>query len=120
MARIVGIDGVAELTISRIGPTLVIADRTFAPGSMRGMGAAKALLDRLIADARSEGFKFIPLCPCVKGQSLRHPEWADVLQGCETRLAISVKFSSGEHRLVDGPPRPQSVERFARTYTERL
>ena len=81
VARIVGIAGVAELTISRTGPTLVIADHTFVPDSMRGMGAAKALLDRLIADARSEGFKIIPLSPYVKSQPLRHPEWADALRG---------------------------------------
>ena len=56
-AGVVGIAGVAEFTFSRTGPTLVIAD------------------------ARSEGFKIIPLCPYVKGQPLRHPEWADVLRG---------------------------------------
>ena len=79
-AHIEGVDGEAELTFSRTSPTLVIADHTFAPDSMRGMGAAKALVDRLIADARSEGFKINPLCPYVNGQFLRHPEWADVMQ----------------------------------------
>lgn len=79
-ARIEGVEGEAELTFSRTSPTLVIADHTFAPDSMRGKGVAKALVDRLIADARSEGFKIIPLCPYVKGQYLRHPEWADVMQ----------------------------------------
>ena len=70
----------AELTFSRTSPVLVIADHTFVPDSMRGMGVAKALVDRLIADARSEGFKIIPLCPYVKAQYLRHPEWSDVMQ----------------------------------------
>ena len=45
---------------------------------MRGMGVAKALVERLIADARSEGFKIFALCPYVKAQFDRHPEWADV------------------------------------------
>ena len=81
VARIDRVEGEAELTFSRTGPTLVIADHTFAPDSMRGIGAAKAVVDRLIADARSEGFKIIPLCPYVKGQYLRRPEWADVMQG---------------------------------------
>ena len=80
VARIDGVEGEAELTFSRTSPTLVIADHTFAPDSMRGMGVAKAMVDRLIADARSEGFKIIPLCPYVKAQYLRHPEWADVMQ----------------------------------------
>ncbi|MGE0630669.1 MAG: GNAT family N-acetyltransferase [Hyphomicrobiaceae bacterium] len=81
VGRVAGIDGEAELTYSRASPTLVIADHTFAPDSMRGKGVARALLDRLIADARSEGFKIIPLCPYVKSQYQRHPEWSDVMQG---------------------------------------
>ena len=80
VGRMDGIDGEAELTFSRTSPTLVIADHTFAPDSMRGMGAARALVDRLIADARAEGFKIIPLCPYVLSQYQRHPEWADVMQ----------------------------------------
>lgn len=81
VGRVAGIDDEAELTFSRASPTLVIADHTFAPVSMRGMGVARALVDRLIADARVEGFKIIPLCPYVKSQYLRHAEWADVMQG---------------------------------------
>ncbi len=81
VGRIEGIEGEAELTFSRAGDTLVIADHTFAPDSMRGKGAAMALVHRLIADARAEGFKIVPLCPYVKAQYLRHPEWADVMQG---------------------------------------
>lgn len=79
VARIPGVEGEAELTFSRAGPHLIIADHTGAPDSMRGMGAAKALVDRLIADARAEGFKIVPLCPYVKAQYQRHPEWADVM-----------------------------------------
>ena len=75
-----GVPGEAELTFSRTSPALVIADHTDAPDSMRGMGASQALVNRLIADARAEGFKIIPLCPYVKAQYQRHPEWADTLQ----------------------------------------
>ncbi len=78
VGRIDGVDGEAELTFSRASPVLVIADHTLAPDSMRGMGAAKAMVDRLIADARSEGFKIFALCPYVKSQFDRHPEWSDV------------------------------------------
>lgn len=78
--RVPGIAEEAELTLSRASPVLIIADHTFVPDSMRGMGVGKALVDRLIADARSEGFKIIPLCPYVKAQYLRHPEWSDVMQ----------------------------------------
>lgn len=81
VGRIDGVDGEAELTFSRTSPTLIIADHTFAPDSMRGMGVASALVQRLIADARAEGIKIIPLCPYVRSQYQRHPEWADVMQG---------------------------------------
>ena len=68
----------AELTFSRASDRLVIADHTFVPDSMRGMGVAKALAERLISDAREKGFKIVPLCPYVKSQFDRHPDWADL------------------------------------------
>jgi len=67
----------AELTYSVTSPTLVIADHTGVPDSFRGTGAGLALVTRLVADARAEGFKIMPLCPFVNGQRKRHPEWAD-------------------------------------------
>jgi predicted GNAT family acetyltransferase len=67
----------AELTWSVTSPTLVIADHTSVPDSFRGTGAGLALVTRLVADARAEGFKIMPLCPFVNAQRKRHPEWAD-------------------------------------------
>ena len=67
----------AELTCSITTPTLVIADHTEVPDSFRGTGAGLALVTRLVADARAEGFKIKPLCPFVNAQRLRHPDWAD-------------------------------------------
>jgi predicted GNAT family acetyltransferase len=67
----------AELTYSITSPTLVIADHTGVPDSFRGTGAGLALVTRLVADARVEGFKIMPLCPFVNAQRKRHPEWAD-------------------------------------------
>ena len=71
----------AELTFSITTPTLVIADHTGVPDSFRGTGAGLALVEALVAAARSDGFKVIALCPFVKAQSLKHPEWADVFTG---------------------------------------
>ena len=76
-----GVAEEAELTFSKTSPTLVIADHTFVPDTMRGGGVAGKLVDRLIADARAGGYRIIPLCPYVKAQYQRHPEWADVMQG---------------------------------------
>lgn len=73
-----GIEGEAELTFTRRGPKLISADHTGAPESMRGTGAALALVQVMIADARREGVKVIPTCPYVKAQVRKHPEWADV------------------------------------------
>ena len=68
----------AELTFSTASPSLVIADHTEVPDGLRGSGAGLALVERLVADARAEGFRIVPLCPFVNAQRRRHPEWADV------------------------------------------
>jgi predicted GNAT family acetyltransferase len=68
----------AFLTYSVTSPTLIIADHTEVPEAMRGTGAGRKLLDRMIADARADGFKIVPLCPFVHAQRQKHPEWADV------------------------------------------
>ncbi|MGY9050168.1 MAG: GNAT family N-acetyltransferase, partial [Rhodobacterales bacterium] len=68
----------AELTYSIASATLVIADHTGVPDAFRGTGAGLALVQRLVADARLEGFRIVPLCPFVNAQRQRHPDWADV------------------------------------------
>lgn len=80
VARINGVEGEGELTISKVSDVLVIADHTFAPDTLRGTGAASALVDALIYDARAKGYRVVPLCPYVRGQAGKHPEWSDVIQ----------------------------------------
>lgn len=70
-------DAEAELTFSVASPTLVIADHTGVPDAMRGTGAGLRLVERLVADARAEGFRIVPLCPFVNAQRRKHPEWSD-------------------------------------------
>jgi hypothetical protein len=79
VARVQGVEGSARLDFTLRSPTLVSADHTEAPESMRGTGVAMALVERLVADARADGFKIIPLCPYVRLQYKRHPEWRDVM-----------------------------------------
>ena len=67
----------AELTYSIASPSLVIADHTGVPDSFRGTGAGAALVARIVEDARTEGFRIMPLCPFVNAQRKRHPDWAD-------------------------------------------
>jgi predicted GNAT family acetyltransferase len=79
VARVAGVDAEAELTYTHRGPDLVSADHTGAPESLRGSGAAAALVDYLVDDARRSGFRIIPLCPYVRARYARHPEWQDVM-----------------------------------------
>ncbi len=70
----------AELTYSILSATKIIADHTGVPDELRGTGAGKALVERLVADARAEGVKIMALCPFVRAQAARHPEWRDVFE----------------------------------------
>ena len=54
------------------------AEHTLVPDAMRGRGIAGKLVEALIDDARSEGFKIIPSCSYVAAQFRRHPEWAEL------------------------------------------
>ncbi|RBP03776.1 hypothetical protein DFR50_14223 [Roseiarcus fermentans] len=78
VARIDGRDGEAELIFTRRGARLISADHTEAPVSLRGTGAAQALVERMVADARASGFRIAPVCPFVLAWSKKHPEWSDV------------------------------------------
>jgi predicted GNAT family acetyltransferase len=80
VARLDGVDAEAELTYSRASATLIIADHTGVPDVFRGKGVGRALVTRMIEDARAEGFKIFALCPYVKAERQKHPEWADVFQ----------------------------------------
>jgi predicted GNAT family acetyltransferase len=80
VARVEGIDAEGELTYSRAGPSLVIAEHTSVDDRLRGRGLALALVSRLVEDARAEGFKIYPLCPYVNAERRKHPDWADVFQ----------------------------------------
>lgn len=72
--------GEAELTYSIASPGLVIADHTGVPEALRGRGLGERLVERLVADARAEGVKIVPLCPFVDALRRRHPGWADVFE----------------------------------------
>ena len=79
VARVDGIDAEAELAFTHRGPELISTDHTGSPDALRGTGAASALVDYLIADARSLHFRIIPICPYVRARYAKHPEWQDVM-----------------------------------------
>ncbi|MEM9317093.1 MAG: GNAT family N-acetyltransferase [Pseudomonadota bacterium] len=78
-ATVKGHDGHGELTFSRMSAEKIIADHTGVDDSLRGLGVGKALVERLIADARKDGFSIVPLCTFVRAQYRKHPEWVDVM-----------------------------------------
>ncbi len=56
----------------------VIAKHTTVPESLRGLGVARVLVERLVQDARHRGWRVRPTCSYVRAQAERTPEWADV------------------------------------------
>jgi predicted GNAT family acetyltransferase len=68
-----------EMTYRRTAPKIMVIDHTGVPPAFRGTGIAQLLVDRMIADARAEGTRIVPLCSYVAAQFQRHPEWADLL-----------------------------------------
>ncbi|WP_134678660.1 GNAT family N-acetyltransferase [Paracoccus ravus] len=81
VATLPGQDGEAELTWRAGGPGIIVAEHTYAPPAMRGTGAANALAQRLIDDARRQGLLIVPTCSFIRAQFERHPEWADLRAG---------------------------------------
>lgn len=69
----------SELTFVMHDGAMAI-DHTFTPRDLRGEGAALALLNRALGDARARQLKVIPVCPYVALQFRRHPDWADLLR----------------------------------------
>ncbi len=78
VARVEGFPDEAELTFVRTDPNVFIADHTLTPVALRHRGIATHLVERLVADARREGFRIRPTCPFVVSQFDRHPEWSDL------------------------------------------
>ena len=74
------VDGVeAELTFSKAGAGMIIADHTGVPSEIGGRGIGLALAEAMVADARKDGIKIMPLCPFVNAQFHKHPDWSDLL-----------------------------------------
>ena len=78
VGKVDGSDSEAVLTFFREPPNVFVADHTETPVPLRGRGIATVLVERMVADARREGFRVRPLCPFVVDQFDRHPDWSDV------------------------------------------
>lgn len=70
---------IAEMTYTRSNPSLVVVDHTYVDPSLRGQGVARQLQDAMVAWARANGTKVVPVCSYVKVQFDRDPAIRDVL-----------------------------------------
>jgi predicted GNAT family acetyltransferase len=77
IATVAGRDGEAYIAFTHREEGVISADHTIAPDSLKGTGAALALVEHMVADARARGFRVLPYCPYVRAQYRKHPEWAD-------------------------------------------
>lgn len=69
----------AEMTFVTNGEKRIIVDHTYVPNELSGKGIGKKLLKAMVEWARHEKKKIIPLCPYVKVQMEKNPEYQDVL-----------------------------------------
>lgn len=76
-AHVTGSDAMGRLTWFQEDGAKV-ADHTLVPPEIGNRGVAAKLVERMVADARAEGFKIAPQCSYVVVAFKRHPEWADV------------------------------------------
>jgi len=80
-AHVAGESAVGRLTWQARGQLRVV-DHTLVPEAIGGRGIAARLVEALVADARTEGFRIDPVCSYVAVWFRRHPEAADLLVDC--------------------------------------
>lgn len=76
-AHVPGSDKIGRLTWVQHGEVRA-AEHTLVPPELGGKGVAARLVDALIEDARTQGFKVKPVCSYVVKAFEKHPDWADI------------------------------------------
>lgn len=76
-AAVAGSSAIGRLTWTEHGGVRA-AEHTLVPPEIGGRGVAGKLVEALIADARTQGFKIDPQCSYVAAAFKRHSEWADL------------------------------------------
>ena len=76
VARIEGIAAEGEIEFTYPEPKVISANHTRVPEAIGGRGVAGALLNFMLEDARKKHFRIVPVCPYVRGQYAKHPEWS--------------------------------------------
>ena len=69
----------AELDLKGAGPDAYAATHTGVPRAMEGKGVGSALFRAMVEDARTEGYKVIPVCPFIVAKYKRKPDTQDTM-----------------------------------------
>lgn len=70
---------IAEMTYVWAGSGKIIIEHTLVDDSLKGQGCGKQMLDKAVEFARQSSVKIVPLCPFVKSEIHKTPEYSDVL-----------------------------------------
>lgn len=76
-AHVPGSDAIGRLTWF-VEDGVKVADHTLVPPEIGNRGVAARLVERMVTDARADGFRIRPVCSYVVVAFRRHPQWADV------------------------------------------
>ncbi|AOH55976.1 hypothetical protein ABE28_016560 [Peribacillus muralis] len=68
----------AEITFFKSGVHEITVDHTVVSDKLRGQKVGNALLEKVVAFAREENLKIVPVCSFVQQQFEKHAEYADV------------------------------------------
>ncbi|WP_285765573.1 GNAT family N-acetyltransferase [Peribacillus sp. SI8-4] len=68
----------AEITFFKSGVHEITVDHTVVSDRLRGQKVGKALLEKVVALAREENRKIVPICSFVLQQFEKHAEYGDV------------------------------------------
>ncbi len=71
-------NSLAKITFVKAGENQIIADGTYVSDQLRGQGIGSLLLAELAKWARTENKKIVPVCPFVKAQMEKYPEYHDL------------------------------------------
>lgn len=77
-AHVAGSTAVGRLTWVTRADGARVAEHTLVPREIGGRGIAALLVQAMIADAREQGFRIVPLCSYVAAKFDENPEWADL------------------------------------------
>jgi len=78
VADVPGSEVVGYLEWEPQGEDVRVATHTIVPPEIGGRGIAGLLVERLIADAREQGFKIVPQCWYVAKKFDKNPDWSDL------------------------------------------